>query len=123
MLLFAAAIFVYVKITERQQDREFDQMREYHRLLDVERQKHEDRLWTDKIEAEVKYRYQEQIRDKEYLDSLDKTKPYWEMLLPIKISRVVCGVYHVYDDNTAKYKGVRFEALIEERITELKNGN
>jgi len=83
-------------------------------------QRDTDKYITAKLEEEAVEEYNQWKADEEFIKTIDKTKPYWQMRVPLRFKKHGCIVYHVDHDETAKFKGVNFAEYINNRVEELK---
>jgi len=73
------------------------------------------------IEATAQIRFTEWKEDEFIISQLDKTKPYWMFGIPIRCEFPVGnGTYYVDHYETAKYKNLNWNKLVNDRVEELK---
>lgn len=87
---------------------------------DIKRQESTDRIVAATIEAEAVSKYDEWKKDEEFIAAIDKTKPYWQLQIPVRFERMICGIYYIDHYETAKFKNVSWAKLRDERFEELK---
>lgn len=96
----------------------FEQKREE---SEIAAQQKTDREVAALIESTAQTRFSEWKEDEFVISRLDKTKPYWQFGIPIRCEFPVGnGIYYVDHYETAKYKNVSWNKLVNERVEELK---
>ncbi len=94
---------------------------EFNELLMIEYQKTNDMVFGGRLEFEARSRFNEEVLENEFIEGLDKTKPYWQLQIPTRWEKNVVGIYYVDHPATAKFLNIDSMEWIKNRVKELHN--